>query len=245
MPFTFSHPAIVLPLYYLPKKTRSITGLVIGSMSPDFEKFLRMSSHDGFSHTWPAIFYFNLPLTILLSFAFHQMVRNPLIDNLPLFLKKRLQPYEKLNWLSYFKEHYLIIILSILVGVVSHLTWDSFTHPGGRLTKIFPILSEWIRFHGYNTWLSVLIDRISSLVGGLLIVGIILKLPPKPSLHQPINKSNKYWLFAGLVALFIVTIRLLIGVDPNYFELDVLITLISASLWSLLITSYAITFDKK
>ncbi|WP_113654854.1 DUF4184 family protein, partial [Pedobacter namyangjuensis] len=30
MPFTFSHPAIVLPLTYLPKKWFSLTGLVIG-----------------------------------------------------------------------------------------------------------------------------------------------------------------------------------------------------------------------
>ena len=51
MPFTFSHPAIVLPLKYLPKKWFSFTGLIIGSMTPDFEYFLRMKVKSDYSHT--------------------------------------------------------------------------------------------------------------------------------------------------------------------------------------------------
>ncbi|WP_262496247.1 DUF4184 family protein [Flavobacterium piscis] len=39
MPFTFSHPAIILPLKYLPKNWISLTGLIIGSLTPDFEYF--------------------------------------------------------------------------------------------------------------------------------------------------------------------------------------------------------------
>ncbi|RDC66085.1 DUF4184 family protein [Adhaeribacter pallidiroseus] len=244
MPFTFSHPAIVLPFYYLPKKTRSMTGLVIGSMVPDFEKFFRMSHYDGFSHTWPAIFYFNLPLAILLSFAFHQVARNSLIDNLPLFLKKRLLPYKQFNWLRYFKNHYLVIILSILVGVVSHLTWDSLTHPGGQLFELFPILSKWIRYPGFHMWLYVLIDRISSVIGGLVIVVAILKLPTYFIPHQADSKSSSYWLFMGLIILIIMSLRLLIGVDAKFFVMDVLITLISASLWSLIVTPYFLKFYK-
>jgi hypothetical protein len=42
MPFTFAHPAIVLPLKHLPKRWYSLTGLIIGSMTPDFEYFIRM-----------------------------------------------------------------------------------------------------------------------------------------------------------------------------------------------------------
>lgn len=42
MSFTFSHPAIVSPLNYFPNKWFSLTGLVIGSLTPDFEYFLRM-----------------------------------------------------------------------------------------------------------------------------------------------------------------------------------------------------------
>lgn len=221
-----------------------MTGLVIGSMAPDFEKFFRMSIHDGFSHTWPAIFYFNLPLSILLSFAFHQIVRDPLIDNMPLFFKKRLLPYKQFNWKRYFKEHYLVIVLSTLVGVVSHLTWDSLTHPGGRLIKLFPVLIQWIRFWGFHMWLYVLIDRISSIIGGLSILAVMLKLPLNSTPSQPDRKSISYWLFTGLLILFIMAFRLLIGIGSEFFVMNLLITLISASLWSLLFTSYAIKIYK-
>ncbi|HMG06875.1 MAG TPA: DUF4184 family protein, partial [Mucilaginibacter sp.] len=39
---TFAHPAIVLSFKYFPKRWFSKTGLVIGSMAPDFEYFIRL-----------------------------------------------------------------------------------------------------------------------------------------------------------------------------------------------------------
>jgi hypothetical protein len=53
MPFTFSHPALILPLTRLPKRWVSATGLVIGSIVPDFEKFLKMNDGNTYSHTLP------------------------------------------------------------------------------------------------------------------------------------------------------------------------------------------------
>ena len=50
MPFTFAHPAIVLPFYKKPKFF-SMTTLIIGSMSPDFEYFLRMKIKSDMSQT--------------------------------------------------------------------------------------------------------------------------------------------------------------------------------------------------
>jgi len=44
MPFTFSHPAIVLPLATLRRQWISATGLIIGSITPDFEYFIRMKN---------------------------------------------------------------------------------------------------------------------------------------------------------------------------------------------------------
>ena len=57
MPFTFSHPAIILPLKKLPKKYISMTGLIVGSIAPDFEYFLRMKSK--YSHTMSGILWYD------------------------------------------------------------------------------------------------------------------------------------------------------------------------------------------
>src|SRR6188768_3414024 len=98
MPFTFSHPAIILPLTCLPRKWFSLTGLVIGSLTPDFEYFLRMKIQGHYSHTISGIFCFDLPLGILLAFIFHNVVRNSLFDNLPTILKSRLLAFKHFDW---------------------------------------------------------------------------------------------------------------------------------------------------
>jgi hypothetical protein len=93
MPFTFSHPAIVIPL--AAKKIRlSATGLIVGSMAPDFEYFIRMKNVSRYSHTAMGLFWFDLPLALLLCFIYHLIVRNSLFDNLPAFLKERLMVYK-------------------------------------------------------------------------------------------------------------------------------------------------------
>ena len=69
MPVTFAHPAIVLPFYKKPKFF-SMTTLIIGSMSPDFEYFLRMKIKSDMSHTLLGIFYFDLPITLIIALSF-------------------------------------------------------------------------------------------------------------------------------------------------------------------------------
>ena len=105
MPFTFSHPAIVLPLKFLPKRWFSLTALVIGSLTPDFEYFIRMKVQSDFSHTFLGIFWFYLPLGILLAFIFHNTVRNSLFDNIPMSLKSRLNRFNEFNWNRYFMSN--------------------------------------------------------------------------------------------------------------------------------------------
>src|SRR5215467_2275849 len=101
MPFTFSHPAIVLPL----TKTRlklSATALIIGSMIPDFEYFIRMRDRSKYSHTLTGIVWFDIPLAVLVCFLFHHVVRNPLFENLPASLRDRFSVYKDFNWSKYF-----------------------------------------------------------------------------------------------------------------------------------------------
>ena len=128
MPFTFSHPAIVLPMTFLNRKWFSLTGLVIGSMAPDFEYFLRMKTSSNYSHTIAGIFWFDLPLVIILSFIFHNIVRNCLFDNLPVPLRLRVSTFKQFDWNKYFQKNWLIVIISILIGPFSLIFWDGFTH---------------------------------------------------------------------------------------------------------------------
>ena len=67
MPFTLSHPALVLPLNFLPRNWISITGLVIGSMAPDLQAFFTDDADKSQTHTWWGILYFCIPVSLVLG----------------------------------------------------------------------------------------------------------------------------------------------------------------------------------
>ncbi len=128
MPITFAHPAIVLPLLKKRYKLFSATGLVIGSIIPDFESFIRFNEHKHYSHTWLGMFWFDLPLAVIVAFIFHNVVRDPLISNLPPFLENKCRQFMGFRWNAYFRQHFVKIIISMLIGIALHLVWDAFTH---------------------------------------------------------------------------------------------------------------------
>ena len=87
MPFTPAHTAIVLPL--INGRKFSATALIVGSIAPDFEYFFKMSADSEHSHTLPGLLYFNLPVVVVLSFAFHLIAKRSLLQNSPVFIQRR------------------------------------------------------------------------------------------------------------------------------------------------------------
>ncbi|MBA9076959.1 DUF4184 family protein [Rufibacter quisquiliarum] len=242
MPFTFSHPAAIFPFLKLPKKWRSMTGLVVGSMVPDFEKFLRMSEHDPYSHTWKSLFYFNLPLGLLLAFVFHGLVRDALLQHLPRFLRLRFSRYVGFDWVGYFKRNHLVVALSVLVGAASHLAWDSFTHDGGWGVRLFPGLKQEVLSGLFSMKCYALLQKITSMAGGLAMVWFILLLP-KGIEKTPPPKSTRFWGTVAAVALAVMAVRSQVGTGV---EIDSLYNLsivgISAGLTSLVLSPVLLRF---
>ncbi|MFT2010268.1 DUF4184 family protein [Pontibacter sp. 13R65] len=211
MPFTFSHPAIVLPVHSVFRRWTSLTGLVVGSLAPDFEKFIRMEAHDPYSHTWRSIFYFNLPMGLLLAFVFHIIVRDALIDSLPGFLRKRLHRFKAFNWVSYFKRNYGVVIVSVILGAASHIFWDSFTHKNGRAVGWFPVLLDSFVYDGYRYTYFFVLQLLSSLVGLLVILVAILKLPPAKVPPASLWNIVIYWLTVFTVTTLVVLLKYVLG----------------------------------
>ncbi len=145
MPFTFSHPALVLPLTYLPHRFYSLTGIIIGSLTPDFEYFLRMKVQSNYSHTINGLFWFDVPLGFLLAYIFHNVVRNCLINNLPIVLQSRFLTYKKFAWNCNLRSKWIITLISLLIGSASHLLWDGFTHSTGHFVQTISVLTNNIK----------------------------------------------------------------------------------------------------
>jgi hypothetical protein len=233
MPFTFSHPAIVLPLTYLPRQWFSLTGLVIGSLTPDFEYFLRMRIQSNYSHTISGLFWFDLPLGLLLAFIFHNLVRDSLFDNLPTILKSRLSTFKQFDWREYFKRNRLTVIFSILIGAASHIFWDSFTHDHGYFAQTIPALTNTVDLFGRQIPNFKILQHVSTLIGGLVIAFALFKLPQDKNIIGEF--SLKYWSILTALTLTIIALRLLSGLDYKSYG-HLIVTSISAGLISLTLT---------
>jgi hypothetical protein len=190
-----------------------MSGLVIGSFTPDFEYFLRMEPFSTVSHTLGGIFLFCLPAGLLSSFIFHNAVRNSLIDNLPFFLKARFYKMKQFDWNSHFIKRWYVEVVSIIIGAGSHIFWDSFTH--GQY-KIF--------------------QHPSTLVGAIIIFYVIYKIPKDEGAVGKINK--KYWITFSLLFILIMSICFLCGLRIKLERIgSVVVSAISACLISVTLAS--------
>ena len=230
MPFTFCHPAIILPLAKISKSRISATGLIIGSMAPDFEYFLKMRMEKVHGHSISGIFYFDLPLTIILAFAFHLFVRDALIMNLPELLKKRLNQYVGLDWISWVKKKGHVLLYSAIIGIFSHLFWDAFTHTNGYFVERLAFLQGSTQVFG--VWIKVadLAQLISTVFGGIFIL-LVLVWPEKREVSlNVLRRKITYWIFVFLITFMIILIRNGSGLG------DFVATFISGGLIGLMLT---------
>lgn len=203
MPFTFSHPAIILP--FLKNKKLSATGLIVGAMSPDFEYFFRMKMQGDIGHTFLGMFLVDIPLGILVAFIFHELIKRPLIDNLPSFFKERVTVLYEMNWLSYFKSNAHIVMVSLLLGVISHIFWDAFTHETGYFVQRISFLnSKLLGIPFYK-----ITQHLSSLIGIILIFFYIYRLPATVKEQDEINL--KYWFLVVFITIIVLGARFAFG----------------------------------
>jgi hypothetical protein len=138
MPFTLAHAAAALPFRRLHLVW---SGLVIGTFAPDLEYFVRFSPNDGYGHTLVGALVLSLPLAIATLWLFHTFVKIPLLELLPEKFGRRLNSHAR-RFQFGGAARFTLIVVSILVGMATHLLWDSFTHQNTWLYRRWPLLRE-------------------------------------------------------------------------------------------------------
>jgi Domain of unknown function (DUF4184) len=228
MPFTPAHPAIILPV--IRSRYFSATGLIIGSISPDFEYFFKMSVSGIHSHTKVGLLYFDIPVTILLSLVFHLVVKTNLLVNLPPLIQKRFQDVLGLNFLNYLKKNWLIFLISAAIGGASHIFWDSFTHNNRFFVRQFAEIyrTTSVPFDGANYPLFYVLQQISTAVGLLVVTLYIVFKKPVDNV-ETVKPKITYWLLVLAIAIIVVRVRFFI--EPSAYNLgNVVVTCISGLL---------------
>src|SRR5262245_13279710 len=130
MPFTVSHAAAVLPIHRWTNHRLPLTALMIGSMAPDFGYFFSREESRQLTHSFPGLFIVSLPL-VLLVWQFYTVL---LVKATITLLSDR--------WHTRFAHTDAITpalvvraCIAILLGAVTHLVWDAFTHRGTFVTS--------------------------------------------------------------------------------------------------------------
>ena len=137
MPFPLAHPAAVLPLRRYCPRWLNFPALVIGSICPDVGYCFGRLRLARFSHRFLAgSFGFCLPVGLLLLLLFY-LVRRPVVQRLP---ARQREIYEPLCQRP--AGPLPIIVVSLLIGVWSHLLLDSITHEDGWFVEHLPVLQE-------------------------------------------------------------------------------------------------------
>lgn len=108
-------------------------------MAPDFHYFLGLHIDAKTSHTVVGAFYFCLPLALAALWLFHRVLKVPLISLAPEWHQARLARFA-VPFRFRPGSRFALILLSLLLGIFSHLLWDSFTHGRGWMVRELPLL---------------------------------------------------------------------------------------------------------
>lgn len=161
MPFTPSHAVVALPFLRTPLAPAAIA---VGAMTPDLPLFVRFGPL-GYAQTHSLAW---LPVTMLVALALLLVWRcalRPAVRELsPRWLSRRLSAAWDAPPSAGLRETFartatarpsatgiLLLILSLALGVVSHIAWDAFSHEGRAGVGLIPALDEqWGPLRGYK-----------------------------------------------------------------------------------------------
>ena len=157
MPFTPSHALVALPFVRTPLVPAAIA---IGAMTPDLPLFLRGTMLGyGFTHSYANLVW--TAVIALLLFVIWRVVLRPAVSELsPAWLARRLPSDWSESAVPAARRaigivgspwYPVLLAVSLLLGVASHILWDSFTHEGRWGVQALPVLGDpWGPLTGYK-----------------------------------------------------------------------------------------------
>lgn len=198
MPFTLAHPAAALPLVGRLGRHGVPSALVIGAMAPDLRLFLPLPFSFDFSHSILGMFVFCLPMTLAIYAIWHLVFKEPAIALLPDVVTRRI-PRSARSGLP--AAGLQAVVVSALVGTMTHLFWDAFTHEDTLLVSLVGVLRmEILTIDSMHYQVYDALQVISSVVGMALIALWTLRwyLRAKP-VHPPLAGAPPEYLRGCLV----------------------------------------------
>ncbi|MGW8481488.1 DUF4184 family protein [Microbacterium sp. NPDC055903] len=173
MPFTPSHAVVALPFVRTPLVPAAIA---IGAMTPDLPLFVRgIGLGYGFTHEFSNVVW-TAAVGFVLFLLWRVLLRPAAIELSPQWLARRIpgdwrqRPVDALRHACGIEQrrgYPVLLALSLVLGVLSHIVWDLFTHEGRWGSDVLPVLEEqWGPLQGFK-WL-----QHGSSALGLMVIAI-------------------------------------------------------------------------
>ncbi len=191
VPFTPSHAVVALPFVRTPLPFGAVA---VGSMAPDVPLFFPVGVTYEQTHGFPSLLLFSVPVAVLLYLVWRVLLRPAARALLPTSIGSRLPTSWDASGLGYRPEGGQgpvpgdgtgpgtdpgtgsgaglartapWALLALVLGVLTHVFWDAFTHPDRFGSTLIPALAQpWGPLVG-TQWA----QYVSSL-GGLVVLGI-------------------------------------------------------------------------
>ncbi|GHF14951.1 DUF4184 family protein [Pseudolysinimonas yzui] len=152
MPFTPSHAIVALPFIRTPIPAGAVA---VGAMAPDLPLFFPWVAPYSVTHGFPGLLVVSVPLALVL-YAVWRLVIRPAASALllPEALRARMPwAWDRVGRPERPVRSAVLLVVAALIGVVTHVFWDLFTHPDRLGSEWFPVLGEqWGPVDG-TTWL--------------------------------------------------------------------------------------------
>jgi len=234
MPFTFSHIGYILPIQKKWKDKFSISGLVFGSLAPDYDILFRLTKirFHIFQYDINTILFLIFPFALLSALVFHVFCRNIIIENLPLMYEKKYERYKSFNFVKFLKAHYLIVATSVIFAILLHLVLDFLCHClNAYYVKMFvlKLTQNDIIVNGSYLFSIYGLPVLFSLLGFYLIY--VYEYHKRISIRSlAVNKTKlRFWLTMLLFNILFLVIKFYITEVDNEFFIDYVIISITSS----------------
>lgn len=152
MPFTVSHAVVALPFARTPVPAAAVA---IGAMAPDIPLFFPGLAYET-THGIPGFLWTTLPLAAVafalwrgvLRPAVRELVPAPVAERLPVAWSSsargtpnRLRTSRDTGWPTT-PRGLALILVGLVIGILSHIVWDLFTHADRLGSELVPALAE-------------------------------------------------------------------------------------------------------
>jgi hypothetical protein len=203
MPWTFAHPAAILPLRRLCPRLLSFAGLAIGSLMPDAGYYVGRYDIAFLAHQPRGIVLICLPLGLLLLVLLRHL-HAPVAALLPQPHRSALLALAQTPSLLSLRA-VLVAAVSIVLGAFTHSVWDAFTHETGFAVQALPLLQQPL-FQAQDRLVRVcnVLQHISTVVGLAFLTAHYLRFlrhALRRAPHAAAVSTGTEWRRYGLLAM--------------------------------------------